>query len=182
MTRLRRRRFLQGALAGAGAWLGGPWPTPAAEPEATTDHWAVLAAALERLLPDDGDGPGAGELGAAGYLRRTLAGPRVDPDDRDFLLQGAVWLDDAARQEVGGGFAALGPAEQDAVLATIARSDAGDRWLSRLLDFLFEALLADPVYGGNPQGAGWEWLGHRPGFPRPPADKTYAALARRWRA
>jgi gluconate 2-dehydrogenase gamma chain len=179
---MRRRRFLQGALAGVGAWLARPWRARAAGPAAGPDRWAVLAATLERLLPDDGDGPGARELGAAGYLRSALDGPRLPADERRFVLQGAEWLDDAARQEAGAPFPALPAAEQDAVLTTIARSEAGERWLARLLDYCFEALLADPVYGANPGGAGWAWLEHRPGFPRPPAGRTYPALAARWQA
>ena len=50
-------------------------------------------------------------------------------------------------------------------------------WLSLLLTYLLEALLADPVYGGNPGGIGWQWLAHQPGFPTPPADKTWYKLA-----
>ena len=34
----------------------------------------------------------------------------------------------------------------------------------------------DPVYGGNPDGIGWKWLMHPPGFPRPPKGKTYHAF------
>jgi gluconate 2-dehydrogenase gamma chain len=48
--------------------------------------------------------------------------------------------------------------------------------LSLLLYYIFEALLSDPVYGGNPGGIGWQWLEHQPGFPRPPADKIYGNL------
>ena len=40
-----------------------------------------------------------------------------------------------------------------------------------------EALLADPVYGGNFDQTGWRWLSHQPGFPRPSADKTWYRLA-----
>lgn len=177
---MRRRRFLQGALAGIGTALG--WPTlgrEAALPPAE-DRWEVLAAALDQLLPADGPGPGARDIGAAGYLRTVLDGPRIDPGERDFLLRGAGWLNDAARQEAGDAFTALPPAERDAVLTTISRSNAGDRWLARLLDYLFEALLADPVYGGNTERRGWAWLDHRAGSPRPPADKTYPRLAGRW--
>ena len=41
--------------------------------------------------------------------------------------------------------------------------------------YIFEALLSDPVYGGNPEGIGWRWLGHRPGFPRPNQRNRYRA-------
>jgi len=33
------------------------------------------------------------------------------------------------------------------------------------------------VYGGNPDGIGWKWLEHQPGYPTPPADKSWYKLA-----
>jgi len=45
-----------------------------------------------------------------------------------------------------------------------------------VLGYIFEALLVDPVYGGNPNGIGWKWLEHQPGLPRPTADKRYFLL------
>ena len=45
-----------------------------------------------------------------------------------------------------------------------------------ILTYLLQALLTDPVYGGNPNGVGWKWLHHQPGFPRPPKDETYFKL------
>ena len=41
-----------------------------------------------------------------------------------------------------------------------------------------EALLTDPAYGGNPDGIGWRWLGHTPGYPRPSAATIYPRLPR----
>jgi gluconate 2-dehydrogenase gamma chain len=57
--------------------------------------------------------------------------------------------------------------QRDEVLRAIASSTAGDRWLNVIMSYVLEALLSDPVYGGNPQGIGWQWLQHQPGFPRP---------------
>jgi len=45
-----------------------------------------------------------------------------------------------------------------------------------LLTYILEALLTDPVYGGNPNGIGWTWLQHQPGFPTPTEDKKYYKL------
>ena len=52
------------------------------------------------------------------------------------------------------------------------------RWLSTLITYTLEALLSDPLYGGNTNGIGWKWLGHDPGNPRPSADKIYGRLGR----
>ena len=53
------------------------------------------------------------------------------------------------------------------LLRQIAKSTAGENWLATLLSYIFEALLAAPIYGGNPGGVGWKWLQHQPGFPLP---------------
>jgi len=62
------------------------------------------------------------------------------------------------------------------MLHQITKSKAGRRWVSKLLSYICEALLGDPVYGGNPDGIGWKWLNHHPGFPRPPKHKRYREL------
>jgi gluconate 2-dehydrogenase gamma chain len=58
-------------------------------------------------------------------------------------------------------------------LHQIVDSSAGENWLSLLLYYLFESLTLDPVYGGNPDGIGWHWLEHQPGFPRPTKETSY---------
>ncbi len=72
--------------------------------------------------------------------------------------------------------------QREALLRRIEQSRAGGNWLSLLLTYLLEALLADPVYGGNPDAIGWRWLEHQPGFPTPPADRTWYRLAARARS
>ena len=87
------------------------------------------------------------------------------------------WLNDLSRQRYQRSFTALDASEQETVLRQIEQSKAGRNWLSLLLTYLLEALLADPVYGGNPGGIGWQWLEHQPGFPTPPEDKSWFKLA-----
>jgi len=43
-------------------------------PELTAEHGAVLAAVLERLLPEDENGPGAMSLGVDAYAFGALDG------------------------------------------------------------------------------------------------------------
>jgi gluconate 2-dehydrogenase gamma chain len=66
--------------------------------------------------------------------------------------------------------------EKDQVFRIIEKSNWGYRWLSLNLLNIFEALLADPIYGGNPNEIGWRWLEHTPGFPRPTPDNMYGKL------
>ena len=66
--------------------------------------------------------------------------------------------------------------EKEKVLRQIEGSRAGSRWLSLMMTYLLEALLSDPVYGGNKDQKGWQWLEHIPGFPTPTTDQVYFKL------
>ena len=139
-------------------------------------QWNCLAAVQEHLLPSEPQAPGSLDIRATAYLDRTLTDPGFDPDIKAFLLQGILWLEDIAQKRAGLPFHRIAPAERETILQFIARSPTGERWLSQLLNYTLEALLADPLYGGNPGGIGWRWLEHDPGRPRPTPDKIYGRL------
>ncbi len=141
-------------------------------------QWATLAAVHDHLLPSEPDAPGAREVHATAYLDRTLADPKFDPDIKGFILQGIGWLEEIAQTQEGMAFHRIRPARREELLRQIAASGAGERWLSNLVTYCLEALLADPLYGGNPGGIGWQWLGHEPGRPRPTPDKIYGRLGK----
>ena len=74
-------------------------------------------------------------------------------------------------------FAGLPHEQREAVLRHMEKNhQRGREWLQEMIRYVFEALLSDPVYGGNPQAVGWKWLQHTPGFPRPPKEKRYFLL------
>ena len=141
------------------------------------DPWKTLAAVQDHLFPAATGTPGARDIQAIAYLHRTIENPAADGDDRTFLVDGVGWLNDLAREETGQPFVALDEQQKEGLLRQIEQSRAGRNWLSLLLTYVLEALLADPVYGGNPDGIGWQWLEHQPGYPRPPADKAWYQLA-----
>jgi len=185
-----RRRFMQ-QLAGLGA-LATAFPAavlaerraapevPAAWQDA--DPWRTLAAVQEHLFPAAPDTPGAADIRALDYLRNTIENPDADGEDREFIFNGVGWLNDLAQDTHRQPFTALDEAQRESLLRDIEQSRAGGNWLSLLLTYLLEALLADPVYGGNPDGVGWRWLEHQPGFPTPPADRAWYRLAARARS
>jgi gluconate 2-dehydrogenase gamma chain len=146
------------------------------EAQFADEPWWTLSAVHEHLFPTTPDGPGAKEINATAYLRRTLAEPDMDPDNRKFIPNGAAWLNDIAVEHYETAFRELNRDQREEVLRQIERSGAGERWISLLLLYIFEALLSDPVYGGNPGQVGWRWLGHQPGFPRPDENQTYRKL------
>jgi gluconate 2-dehydrogenase gamma chain len=134
----------------------------------------VLDAVQMQLFPDDGNGPGARDLNAIAYLEWALTDPHnIEEGDPEFIAKGIVWLNDLSEQTQADSFIKLSDKQQDTLLKQIARSRAGRNWLSVLMYYLAEALMTDPVYGGNPEMIGWRWLEHQAGFPRPVAGKTY---------
>lgn len=135
---------------------------------------AIVETVQMHLFPDDGDGPSAKDLNGYPYLLWALDDPdNIEDGDREFIIQGAAWLEDLADTELKQSFLVLSWSEQEELLKRIASSRAGENWLSLLLYYLLEALTLDPIYGGNPEGTGWQWLEHQAGFPRPDLDKTY---------
>jgi gluconate 2-dehydrogenase gamma chain len=129
--------------------------------------WSTFAAVHEVLFPADGNGPSAQDIQATHYLQLVVQTKGFDADERRFILEGIDWLDQFQREQKKPPFMTLTVSQRDEVLRAIASSTAGDRWLNVIMSYVLEALLSDPVYGGNPQGIGWQWLQHQPGFPRP---------------
>ena len=134
-------------------------------------QWGNLAAVQEHIFPACPDSPGAGDINATEYLRTVLSGKDIDSEMRTFIYRGVDWLERFTREKHGASFEEMSESGRESVLRGFATDIIGEIWLSTILIYIFEALLCDPVYGGNPNQTGWEWLEHKPGFPRPPADK-----------
>ena len=148
----------------------------AVDPPALPEPWRTLDAVMEHMLPAEPDSPGARDIQAVEYLQNMLQAPDVPEDDRRFILNGVGWLNDLAKKEQAADFVGLNAQQREEILRRIEQSRAGERWLSAVLTWLLEALLSDPVYGGNPKGMGWKWLQHPPGYPTPPPEKVYFRL------
>lgn len=183
---LSRRRFLLNSLKSTGVLgLGGNLFTLAGCSDqhagnqtrlSQIEPWHTIAATQQQLFPNDGNGPDANAINATSYLKFVLDAPDTDPVERKFILNGVDWLNHLAVARFTAVFTGCEPREQQELLHEISHSKAGERWLSYLLVYIFESLLSDPVYGGNPDGIGWKWLHYTPGFPRPPANKRYFDL------
>lgn len=145
---------------------------------ATQEPWETLDAVQRHLFPAGEDVPGAADIGALTYLRNAIENPEADGEDRTFVVNGVGWLNELTQDQFQRPFVELDQAQRETVLRQIEQSRAGRNWLSLLLTYLLEALLADPVYGGNPRGIGWAWLEHQPGYPTPPPDKVWYRLGR----
>ena len=174
---LTRRAFLAGLAGVSTVALFGSGPARAVEAEPDAEHrWALLDAVQQHLLPSEPESPGAREIQALAYLRFVVGDVKVDAEERGFILAGTAWLEDLSLQRMSASFLDLDHEAREALLRQVAASPQGENWLSTLLLYLMEALLTDSAYGGNPDGIGWRWLEHTPGYPRPSAATIYPRL------
>lgn len=131
-------------------------------------EWATLAAVQETLWPG-GDGvPGATELKAAEVLDAALSDPDVPPIEKQWVVGAIPALHEMARARGGTAFERLPPAKREEVLAAYREKPEGEGWMRIVLGYTLEAVLGDPVHGGNPGEAGWKWAGFEPPELRPP--------------
>ncbi|MCF6170345.1 MAG: gluconate 2-dehydrogenase subunit 3 family protein [Bacteroidales bacterium] len=140
------------------------------------EQMEIIREVQQQLFPADGNGPGAAELNADKYLLWVLSDPRKDPADTKYIIDGIGWVAETADEEFEKAFKQLSAAEKETLVAFIAKQAWGASWMSIILTYVFEALIADPQYGGNVDGEGWKWLGHFPGYPRPTADILYGNI------
>jgi gluconate 2-dehydrogenase gamma chain len=140
------------------------------------DPWSTISVVQDHLFPSEIDSPGAKEINAIIYLQNVIASSTIDQDEKEFILNGVKWLNDLSLEKHEAVFIQLSDLHRIDMLHQITKSKEGRRWISKLLSYIFEALLSDPVYGGNPDGIGWKWLNHHPGFPRPPKHKRHWEL------
>lgn len=194
--RSTRRQFLKGSVAGT-ALSTVARPLAAQQPPVPLDQyqaeffdaaeWIFLMAATARLIPAEGDGPGALETRVPVFIDREMAsdfgkaatwymeGPHVPDAAPLFGYQspltpaevyrgGIKAFNEWCSSEHGAAFPELDAETQDAALTAL---EAGDVPLdSELRDFFSlllqntkEGYFADPRYGGNYGMAAWVHIG-----------------------
>jgi gluconate 2-dehydrogenase gamma chain len=143
---------------------------PAAPREAfenlTATEADLLEAIVDRLIPSDGLGPGAGEARAAHYIDRALGGALAS--SRQAYATGLAALDRYAHASRGKGFLELSSADKDSVLmdaesgAVTPGFFAGSsaQFFTLVLNHTRQGTFGDPYYGGNANFVGWDLLGY----------------------
>jgi hypothetical protein len=157
----------------------------------TPDEFAWVDAAVARLVPNDTLGPGAKEAGVTTFIDRQLSGPygraqtwymqgpwksgtkeqgyqlKLTPAQlyRTAIADIDAWYGANRKKR----FTESDVAEQERLLHALedgdielARAPAKD-FFQMLLQNTVEGFLADPMYGGNRDFAGWKLIG----FPGP---------------
>ena len=145
-------------------------------PQSYKEPWLTLSTVQGHLFPTEPDSFGAEDINALVYLQNMMGLPDFPEDEKELINNGVTWLDDLAKEQYKNKFIQLNPDEKEKILRQIENSNAGLRWLSLILTYLLQAIVADPIYGGNPKEIGWQWLEHQSGFPRPVESKKYFKL------
>ena len=196
--KLSRRRFLQAGAAGtmlsagySSAALSKTSTVPLSEYQPTyftAEEWKFVMAATDRLIPADGEGPGALDARVPVFIDGQMAGPfgqaadwyMEGPHDpnapaqlgyqspltpaevyRAAITELNAWCQD----KHGSVFAELDKATKDSVLTALEKgeikltSTQGANFFSLLLQNTKEGYFADPMYGGNHEMVAWQYIG-----------------------
>jgi len=117
--------------------------------------------------------PYAKELGieTAPYMQIVFHHSRISDADKTFLKNGVKWLNEEAISKHKKEYTKLSLAQREEVLVDVSKTEWGESFVYDVMNYLFEAMLGDPIYGGNNQETGWQWLNFQGGKPRP--QKAY---------
>jgi gluconate 2-dehydrogenase gamma chain len=206
-SRLDRRQFLQGVVPAATLVTLGPAAcsnqgrTSASSSYAPTyfniAEWAFINAAVGRLIPKEGAGPGGVDAGVPEFIDRQmelpyghgayfyLKGPFLDNapptlgyqlryTPREIYRLGIAAANAATQKSAAKDFPRLSAADQDQFLASMETGEASFAavpatvFFAQLLTNTKEGFFSDPLYGGNRGMVAWQWIG----FPGARADFT----------
>jgi gluconate 2-dehydrogenase gamma chain len=179
---LSRNKFIKSLILG-GVVLNSSWLTSCSESEdifkntapLSKDQFITLRSLLDTLFPDDGNGPSALQVNADRYILWVLNDSLLDPAENQYIIDKLDVFAEKCKETTGSVFEKLSQEEKHIYVQSVI-DDWGETWVSRLLTLIFEALLTDPMYGGNPDRTGWKWLNHDPGVPRPILVNSYPEI------
>jgi gluconate 2-dehydrogenase gamma chain len=159
-----RRSAALGAVAAVPARVLAQAASAAPYVTLTAAEAATLEAVVARLIPRDGNGPGALEAGAARYIDGALANALAA--QRPAYAAGLAALEAHARAKAGRAFADLPPDKQDELIGDLEQNRApgftpsSSAFFALVLGHTLEGTFGDPHYGGNRDFIGWELIGY----------------------
>jgi len=144
----------------------------------TSLQFKTAQSVLQILFPSKPK-PGIDDINIFKALNMYLTDTEINPDDQKFIINGLHWTNETAKSIYNENFSDLPNGKQQKIFNDIIGENWGEYWLSGLLNISFEALLLDPIYGINTHEAGWRWLQHKPGVPRPQIRNKYPGILNR---
>ena len=152
------------------------------------EDFYVLEAAVERIYPEDGNGPGAIGLGVPYFIDKQLAGPygsnkfdymkgpvqevKVASSYQTLMSRGEVFIEGIRKlnaeslRSQDAKFYDLEGEQQDEILKAMEageielRGVKGTTFFNLLRQMTIEGAYADPLYGGNKNMMGWKMKEH----------------------
>ncbi|MDC7243588.1 MAG: hypothetical protein PQJ44_06595 [Sphaerochaetaceae bacterium] len=134
-----------------------------------SDELKAIKASLEHMFPNSSKYNGAKTFDGFKYLQNISKHKSFDKSDMEFLIFGATKLLKYDRN-----FPVVSKNRKEKLLRKFENTDIGANWLSLLMYYGFEAMLSDPIYGGNKNMSGWKNIKHTP--PIPMAKVKYARV------
>ncbi|WP_455756915.1 gluconate 2-dehydrogenase subunit 3 family protein [Sulfurimonas sp.] len=104
---------------------------------------------------------------ASAYISVIFHHSLVSDSDKVYLRNGVQWLNEEAVKVYKKQYIQLNPKERQNILKSISKHRWGKSWIETVMTYMVEAILGDPIYGINKNEAGWKWLNHKSGLPRP---------------
>lgn len=150
--------------------------TKTIDPGLSRRQWKTIIAVQNHLFPSESTAPGAKEVNSQAYLYAVLSDASRDDEDRQLVKDGLIELQDICWKQHKKLFLELDQTQREATLRKFEKTPNGTPWIMTVLGYIFEALLVDPVYGGNTNEIGWQWLEHQAGLPRPTIETRYFLL------
>ena len=175
---ISRRQFILISSLGIGSLL---IPIPSCQHKKTNyltaEEINILNGVLDVLFPDDGFGPSHKDFNATQYILNVLNDPFYDGETKIFIIDGIQDINSIAKSLFSKDLSSLSYKHKQKVIEhAIEKEGKFERWISLIITLIIEALLSDPIYGGNTNEVGWKWLNHYIGIPRPDKDTSYKQL------
>ncbi|MCH2232956.1 MAG: gluconate 2-dehydrogenase subunit 3 family protein [Crocinitomicaceae bacterium] len=176
-----RRRFVKSVLL-AGVALQIPIFTSCSNitfkgnVKVSDEQASILNLVLNKLWPDDGNGPSIKDLNTQNYILNLLLQEEKHKYHNKFIVEGIDWANETSKENLKADILNLSSDELDKLMEIMIEDEYGSKWCSVLITYTYESLILDPEYGAQPNEVGWTWLGHTPGSPRPDSSNNYDAL------
>jgi len=119
------------------------------------------------LLHDADAMPSFEQINPNKYLLIIFNHSRIDAEEKQYLRNGAKWLNEESLEMYEKPYVSLDADKRQRVLISFSFHDWGKSYIDRILSYMMESMLGDPIYGGNKNGSGWAFLNHIGGQPSP---------------
>ncbi len=159
---IKRRNFLKAGLLSSVIFLASQEKIFAAT---TTLH--TLECMQRDLLYDAKVMPTYEQINPNKYILIIFNHSRISDEEKEYLKNGATWLNEEAMEMYKTSYVSLDSEKRQRVLISFSSHNWGSDYIYKILSYMMESMLGDPIYGGNKNGSGWDFVGHIGGQPSP---------------